>query len=62
MTLYAVWEPLYMLRIDPAGGKYNESSGITEYWLGQADTKEIEDSTRLGYNFRGWTIDIASRE
>lgn len=62
MTLYAVWEPLYMLRIDPAGGKYNEYGGVTEYWLGQADTKEIKDSARLGYNFSGWTINIASRE
>ena len=22
MTLYAVWEPLYVLKIDPSGGKY----------------------------------------
>lgn len=63
MTLYAMWEPLYVLKIDPSGGEYKSQSGVTQsevtkYWLGQNDTEIIKDATRIGYNFHGWRIDV----
>lgn len=58
MTLYAMWEPLYLLKIDPSGGQYKSQSEATKYWLGQGDVKQVEDATRIGYNFRGWRIDM----
>lgn len=58
LTLYAIWEQLYKLQVDPNRGKYNESTDIAEYWLSNKEEKTINDATRIGYNFRGWTIDI----
>ena len=63
MTLYAMWEPLYVLKIDPSGGEYKSQSGVTQsevtkYWLGQNDQEIIKDATRIGYNFKGWRIDV----
>lgn len=58
MTLYAIWEPLYVLKIDPSGGEYNSQSESTKYWLGKDDIKQVEDATRIGYNFKGWRINM----
>lgn len=58
ITMYAQWEPLYKLEINPQSGEYLGNSQKQTYWLGKDDEKIIDDATRIGYNFRGWTIDV----
>lgn len=58
IIMYAQWEPLYKLEINPQSGEYLGNSQKQTYWLGKDDEKIIDDATRIGYNFRGWTIDI----
>lgn len=59
ITLYAQWEPLYKLTVDPNDGKYTDSSTGQSYsqpsaWeLVENETKRINDSFRPGYNFKG---------
>lgn len=60
ITLYAQWEPLYKLTVDPNGGTYTDSSTGHSYsqpsnWeLIEDETKRINDSLRSGYNFSGY--------
>lgn len=60
ITLYAQWEPLYKLTVDPNDGTYTDSSTGQSYsqpstWeLIENETKRINDSFRPGYNFRGY--------
>lgn len=58
LKLYAIWEPLYKLIVNPDGGIYQDSNISTEYWLGTGNTESIKDGVRIGYNFKGWTINI----
>ena len=59
ITVYAQWEPLYKLEIDPSKGEYNKGDPQRQtFWLGQNDSKIIEDAKRIGYNFHGWRIDV----
>lgn len=58
ITVYAQWEPLYRLEIDPSKGKYQGDPQRQTFWLGQNDRKKIDDATRIGYNFKGWRIDV----
>lgn len=59
-NLYAQWEPLYKLTVDPNDGTYTDSSTGQSYsqpstWeLIENETKRINDSFRPGYNFRGY--------
>lgn len=57
ITVYAQWEPLYRLEIDPSKGQYQGDPQRT-FWLGQNDRETIYDATRIGYNFKGWRIDV----
>lgn len=75
LILYAQWEELYGLTIDPNNGKWKdthdtlqtdgtvqEQATKEEYttkfttYLGEKDTKLIDDAVREGYNFQGWEI------
>ena len=58
ITMYAQWELLYRLEIDPSKGEYHGDPQKQTYWLGRDDKKLIGDATRIGYNFRGWRIDM----
>ena len=58
ITVYAQWEPLYKLEIDPSKGEYKGDPQRQTFWLGQNDRKIIEDAKRIGYNFHGWRIDV----
>lgn len=56
ITMYAQWEPLYKLEIDPSKGEYQGDPQKQTFWLGQNGTQRIDDATRIGYNFKGWRI------
>lgn len=60
ITLYAQWEPLYKLTVNPNGGVYTDRStgqqfSYSSIWeLIQNEKKQINDSNRAGYSFRGY--------
>lgn len=54
LTLYAQWEPLYILTVDPNGGLWSGSQNKQTFEMAQKVTKVIEDAARIGYNFVGW--------
>ena len=81
VVLYAIWEPVLSLSINPNGGEWTDSYGVQvrpggedsqisqnptnktystsiTFKLGKADTKQIKDAVRTGYNFFGWAIDL----
>ena len=81
VVLYAIWEPVLSLLINPNGGEWTDSYGVQvrpggedsqisqnptnktystsiTFKLGKADTKQIKDAVRTGYNFFGWEIDL----
>ncbi|MBR1416564.1 MAG: InlB B-repeat-containing protein [Bacilli bacterium] len=46
----------YKLIVNPNGGTYDGSTGKQEYNIEIGKTREIEDATRKGYTFTGWTL------
>lgn len=57
LTLYAQWDPLYILTIDPNGGLWSGLANKQTFEMAQQTTKMINDGTRVGYNFKGWVFD-----
>ena len=56
-TLYAHWTANnYSFKINPAGGTYNSSTGITTINQNYNTTYNFATSTRTGYTFSGWSI------
>lgn len=47
----------HSLKINPNGGKYNGTTGITSVDLKETKTYQLSSPTRKGYNFDGWDID-----
>ena len=57
ITLYAVYEiNSYTLIVNPNGGMYNGSLETKTYTLNYGEEKEIENPTKEGYTFTGWTV------
>lgn len=81
IKLYAQWDMIYDLVIDPQQGAWKDNhgtiirdgaqdnnplvstepqgqeySGKITFYLGEDDTKLIDDPYRIGYNFNGWEI------
>lgn len=54
LTLYAQWDPLYILTVDPNGGLWSGLANKQTFEMAQQTTKMINDGTRVGYNFKGW--------
>ena len=50
-TLYAMWEPLYMVTFDPNGGTLSETTKWVEY---NEPYGSLPIPTREGYTFLGW--------
>ena len=50
-TLYAMWEPLYMVTFDPDGGTLSETTKWVEY---NEPYGSLPTPTREGYTFLGW--------
>lgn len=50
-TLYAMWEPLYMVTFDPDGGTLSETTKEVSY---HEPYGELPTPTREGYTFMGW--------
>lgn len=50
-TLYAMWEPLYMVTFDPDGGTLSETTKEVSY---HEPYGELPTPTREGYTFLGW--------
>jgi uncharacterized repeat protein (TIGR02543 family) len=50
-TLYAMWEPLYMVTFDPNGGTLSETTKWVEY---NEPYGSLPTPTREGYTFLGW--------
>lgn len=50
-TLYAMWEPLYMVTFDPNGGTLSETTKWVEY---NEPYGELPTPTKEGYTFLGW--------
>lgn len=57
LMLYAQWDPLYILTIDPNGGLWSGLANKQTFEMAQQTTKMINDGTRIGYNFKGWIFD-----
>ena len=57
LMLYAQWDPLYILTIDPNGGLWSGLANKQTFEMAQQTTKMINDGTRVGYNFKGWVFD-----
>ena len=56
-TLYAVWTiNKYTLTIDPNGGIWNGSTANSIIKQDYATTYTVENPTREGYTFTGWTL------
>ena len=54
-TIYAHWTANnYNLKIDPASGSYNNSTGLTSITQGCNSTYTYLTPTKTGYNFDGW--------
>lgn len=60
VTLYAHWEPIYTLYVKPNGGLWQGNHQITTFDMLKGDRLYIIDATRLGYNFKGWRINLGS--
>lgn len=56
ITLYAQWQPIYTLYVKPNGGLWQGSDQIKTFDMLHGDILQIIDATRLGYNFKGWSI------
>ncbi len=60
VTKFDVGQPVkykyYTLSIDPNGGTWNDFVNIQTYELMNNETKEIENPTRFGYDFKGWEL------
>ncbi len=59
-TMFDVGKPLqyryYTLRVNPNGGVWDTYSNAQEYLLKNNETKTINNPTRTGYTFDGWTL------
>ncbi len=53
-TVYAIWQKDPQLVINPNGGSYNNTSGVTSYTNKRGWRQSIAAPTRNGYTFRGW--------
>ena len=51
---------IYKLEIDPQGGTYKESTGITSIDIKETTIYQLEVPTRRGYTFAGWEVDNES--
>ena len=60
ITLYAQWKPIYTLYVKPNGGLWQGNHQITTFDMFTDDRLYIIDATRLGYNFKGWRINLGS--
>ena len=58
ITLYAQWQPIYTLYVKPNGGLWQGSNQIKTFDMLHDDILQIMDATRLGYNFKGWSINM----
>lgn len=56
ITLHAKWEKTVPLNINPDGGVYNNSSGITSINRPVGDYYTLSVPTRDGYIFDGWEV------
>lgn len=50
-----VWAEAFTLTVDPNGGSYQGSIGITKHNMQYLDTLYVEDPVRPGYTFLGWS-------
>ena len=57
IILYAVWKiDSYTLTINPNGGTWNNSANISTITQSYGSTYIIENPTKTGYTFTGWTL------
>ena len=57
IILYAVWKiDSYTLTINPNGGTWNNSANISTITQSYGSTYIIENPTKTGYKFDGWTL------
>lgn len=58
ITLYAQWEEIkYTLTIEPNGGTWDDNTQNSTRTGAYGTTELIEQPTRVGYEFAGWTLD-----
>jgi len=56
-SLYAKWNiNTYSVTINPNGGTWNGSTGEQQLNIEYKTTREIENPTRVGYTFNGWSL------
>lgn len=57
VTLYAQWKiNQYALTVNPNGGSFNNTTANSSFTQNYNTTKTVDDATRAGYTFTGWTL------